>query len=70
MGCRGPSNALIEKESKAWFQSIERVFGSLTDIPTDEISSGLRSPQLALFLFQFSDYSAKGRAPRPKEKVL
>lgn len=70
VGCRGPSNALIAKESSAWFQSIERVFGALTDIPPEEIRSGLRSPQLALFLFQFSDYSAKGRAPRPKDKVL
>ena len=26
VGCRGPSNALIEKESTSWLQSIERIF--------------------------------------------
>jgi F420-non-reducing hydrogenase small subunit len=70
VGCRGPSDALIEQESKAWFSSIQRVFGALTDVPGTEIEAGLRSPQLALFLFQFSDYSGTGRPPRPKEKVL
>jgi F420-non-reducing hydrogenase small subunit len=70
VGCRGPSNPLIEKESAAWFASIQRVFAALTDIPADEIAEALRSPQLALFLFQFSDYAATGRPPRPKEKVL
>jgi F420-non-reducing hydrogenase small subunit len=73
VGCRGPSDALIEKESSVWFASILRVFAALTDIPPDEVSAALRSPQLALFLFQFSDYAARGgsvTAPRPKEKVL
>ncbi|RPI30656.1 MAG: hypothetical protein EHM70_13340 [Chloroflexota bacterium] len=69
VGCRGPSDAFIEKESEAWFVSIQRVFASLTDIPAAEIDAALRSPQLALFLFQFSDY-AGGGSPRPKEKVL
>jgi F420-non-reducing hydrogenase small subunit len=70
VGCRGPSDALIERESSAWFSSIQRVFAALTDIPPEEIEVGLRSPQLALFLFQFSDYAGTGRPPRPKEKVL
>ncbi len=69
VGCRGPSDAFIERESAAWFKSIQRVFARMTDIPPEEIEAALRSPQLALFLFQFSDY-AEGRAPRPKEKVL
>jgi len=70
VGCRGPSDTLIEKESSAWFSSIQRVFAALTDIPPEEVEAGLRSPQLALFLFQFSDYAIPGRPPRPKEKVL
>lgn len=70
VGCRGPSDALIEGESSAWFSSIQRVFAALTDIPAQEIEAGLRSPQLALFLFQFSDYADAGRPARPKEKVL
>jgi F420-non-reducing hydrogenase small subunit len=71
VGCRGPSDALIEKESSAWFESIGRVFAALTDVPPEEVESGLRSPQLALFLFQFSDYAdAAGGHPRSKEKVL
>jgi F420-non-reducing hydrogenase small subunit len=70
VGCRGPSNILIEKESSAWFSSIQRVFGALTDVPPEEVDAGMRSPQYALFLFQFSDYAAPGRPPRPKEKVL
>jgi len=70
VGCRGPSDVFIEKQSGAWFTSIKRVFKGMTDIPEDEIDAALRSPQLALFLFQFSDYSGDDRAPRPKEKVL
>jgi F420-non-reducing hydrogenase small subunit len=70
VGCRGPSDALIEGESRAWFSSIQRVFAALTDIAPQEIEAGLRSPQLSLFLFQFSDYADAGRPPRPKEKVL
>lgn len=70
VGCRGPSDVFIEKDSSVWFKSIKRVFNSMTDIPDEEIERGLRSPQLALFLFQFSDYSGEGGAVRPKEKVL
>jgi F420-non-reducing hydrogenase small subunit len=75
VGCRGPSDVFIEKESEAWLNSIKRVFASLTDIPEEELDTALRSPQLALFLFQFSDYArgagaAEDRPPRPKEKLL
>ena len=70
VGCRGPSDILIEKDSTAWLESIQRVFAALTDIPADEIREALLSPQLALFLFQFSDYAGTDRPPRPKEKVL
>lgn len=68
LGCRGPSDAFIEKESKAWFNAIQRVFTSMTDIPSTEIEDGLHSPQLALFLFQFSDYQGEKKPVRPKEK--
>ena len=70
VGCRGPSNALIEKDSQAWLESIQRVFAALTDIPAEEVHEALLSPQLALFLFQFSDYAGSDRPPRPKDKVL
>jgi F420-non-reducing hydrogenase small subunit len=70
VGCRGPSDLLIEKDSQAWLESIQRVFAGMTDIPVEEIHEALLSPQLALFLFQFSDYAGTGQAPRPKEKVL
>jgi F420-non-reducing hydrogenase small subunit len=70
VGCRGPSNGLIEKESAAWLSSIQRVISSLTDIPATEVDLALRSPHLSLFLFQFSDYSGPGRKPRPHEKVI
>ena len=70
VGCRGPSDILIEKDSSAWFASIQRVFATMTDIPVEETKAALRSPHLSLFLFQFSDYASAGRPPRPKEKVL
>ncbi len=70
VGCRGPSDAFIEHESAQWLTSIQKVFISMTDIPADELDRALRSPQLALFLFQFSDYTGGDRPPRPKEKVL
>jgi F420-non-reducing hydrogenase small subunit len=70
VGCRGPSDILIDKDSTAWLESIQRVFESLTNVPGEELREGLVSPQLALFLFQFSDYSEPGRPPRPKEKIL
>jgi F420-non-reducing hydrogenase small subunit len=70
VGCRGPSNAVIEKESTEWLNSIVRVFSALTDIPPAALRSGLLSPQMSLFLFQFTDYAGKARPPRPKEKML
>ncbi len=70
VGCRGPSDAFIEKESEAWFTSIHRVFTHMTDIPEEEIETALRSPQLSLFLFQFADYAEAGQAPRHKEQVV
>ena len=70
VGCRGPSNAYIEKESQVWFDRVQTAFERLTDIPHDEIEKALHSPQLSLFLFQFPDYMNGERKPRPKEKVL
>ncbi len=70
VGCRGPSDALIEHAAAEWLTSIHRVFAALTDIPAEEVDAALRSPQMALFLFQFSDYATPDRRPRPKEKVL
>jgi F420-non-reducing hydrogenase small subunit len=70
VGCRGPSNAFIEKESAAWLASITKVFTTMTDIPIAEIQQGLQSPQYAMFLFQFSDYDEYNHSPRPKEKIL
>lgn len=65
VGCRGPSDAMIEKDSDAWFTAIRRVFESMTDAPVEEIDEALRSPQLALFLFQFADYAREERPARP-----
>jgi F420-non-reducing hydrogenase small subunit len=70
VGCRGPSDALIEKESSVWLSSIKRVISGLTAVPAEDMDRALRSPHLSLFLFQFSDYSGAGRTPRPKEKVM
>ena len=70
VGCRGPSNAFIEKEAEAWFTSIHRVFEHMTDIAPEEIEAALRSPQLSLFLFQFADYAGAGQAPRHKDQVV
>ena len=70
VGCRGPSNAYIEKESQVWFDRVQKVFENMTDIPPEEINAALHSPQLSLFLFQFTDYANSSRPPRPKEKVL
>ena len=70
VGCRGPSDALIEKDAEAWFANITRVFTAMTDIPVAELDIALRSPQLALYLFQFSDYADSTKSPRQKEKVL
>ncbi len=70
VGCRGPSDAFIEKDSQVWFASIHRVFTAMTDIPPEEIEAALRSPQMSLFLFQFADYAGEGRLARSKAKVL
>lgn len=70
VGCRGPSDALIERGAAEWMTTIQRVFTALTDIPPAELEAALRSPQMALFLFQFSDYTREGRPPRPKDKIL
>lgn len=70
IGCRGPSNAFIEKESSTWMNSIIKVFTTMTDIPPEEIRGGLHSPQYSMFLFQFSDYDEDNRIPRSKETVV
>ncbi len=70
VGCRGPSDTLMEKGETAWLQSIQRIFETLTDIPAEQVNQGLRSPQLSLFLFQFSDYDGTTRPIRPKEKMI
>lgn len=70
VGCRGPSDAFIEKDSAVWMAAIGKVIASMTDVPAEEVQAELRSPQMALFLFQFSDYDGMRRAPRPKGKVL
>jgi F420-non-reducing hydrogenase small subunit len=70
VGCRGPSDAFIEKESQVWFNSILRVFSHMTDIPEKDIEVALKSTQLSMFLFQFADYAGAGQAPRKKEKVI
>lgn len=70
VGCRGPSDAFIEKDSDIWFSSIHRVFSHMTDIPDEEIDAALRSPQLSLFLFQFADYAGAGQISRDKDKVV
>lgn len=70
VGCRGPSNNLIEKDADAWFESLINIFSRMTDIDSKVISEALKSPHFALFLFQFSDYSDTEVETRPKEKVL
>jgi F420-non-reducing hydrogenase small subunit len=70
VGCRGPSNNFIEKESAVWMESIQKVFERMTNIPPEEINESLRSPQLSMFLFQFSDYAGGHRRVRSKDEVL
>jgi F420-non-reducing hydrogenase small subunit len=67
VGCRGPSNGFISRSSDEWFSAMQRVFGRMTDIPAEQIARALRSPELALFVFQFSDYAA---TPRDVRKVI
>jgi F420-non-reducing hydrogenase small subunit len=70
VGCRGPSDSFIEKDSVAWFAAVQRVFEKMTDVPPEEIAAELRSPQLALFLFQFADYAGDDRPARRSDDVL
>jgi hypothetical protein len=70
VGCRGPSDAFVEKDSSAWFTSIQRVFSHMTDIPDMEINAALKSPQLSLFLFQFADYAGDELACRHKDQMV
>jgi F420-non-reducing hydrogenase small subunit len=70
VGCRGPSDAFIAKESQFWFKSIHRVFEHMTDIPAEQIEASLRSPQLSLFLFQFADYAGDCQSPRHKDQMV
>jgi F420-non-reducing hydrogenase small subunit len=70
VGCRGPSDSFIDKETADWLVSIQRVFETLTDVPPEEIMASIKTPQLSLFLFQFMDYLGVKRNPRPKDKVL
>jgi len=67
VGCRGPSDGFISRSSQEWFDAIKKVFQRMTDIPEEQIDQAVRSPQLALFVFQFADYAA---VPRDVEKVL
>lgn len=67
VGCRGPSDGFIERTSDAWIDAICRVFERMTDIPPEDIARSIRSPQFALFLFQFADYA---ETPRDKSKVF
>lgn len=70
IGCRGPSNNLIEKDADAWFDAIRHIFERMTDIPKEEIDQALKSPHLSLFLFQFSDYTGGDDTVRPRDKVI
>lgn len=70
VGCRGPADAYLTKDVNVALENLRRVFARMTDIPAEEIEVALKSPQLSLFLFQFSDYAGGKRTPRDKEKVL
>jgi len=70
VGCRGPSDVFIAKDANAWLTSIKRIFATMTDIAPEIIDAELRSPQLALFVFQFADYDGVERPPRPPERIL
>lgn len=61
VGCRGPSDGFIARSSEEWFSAIKKVFARLTDIPPEEIDALARSPQYALFTFQFADYVGRER---------
>ena len=70
MGCRGPSDAFIEKDAEVWLNSMMKVFSHMTDVPDEDINAAFRSPQISLFIFQFADYLGMGQKPRQKEKVV
>ena len=44
VGCRGPSDSFIEKESEMWLASVQRIFERMTDVAAEEIEAALRSP--------------------------
>lgn len=67
VGCRGPSDGFISRSSREWFDAINKVFARMTNIPPQTIEQELRSPQFALFVFQFADYAG---TPRDVEKVI
>ncbi len=66
VGCRGPSDAFMEKDTESWYAAIERVLTTMTDIPPEEIREALHSPHLAMYTLQLSD----SIGVRPKDKVL
>jgi F420-non-reducing hydrogenase small subunit len=70
VGCRGPSDAFIHKEPESWLNAIWKIFSKMTDVPQDEIETALRSPQLSLFLFQFSHDALTGAYPDQNVEVL
>ncbi len=70
VGCRGPSEAFIHKEPEHWLVVIKKVFSKMTDVPSDEIDGALRSPQLSLFLFQFSHEVLTGAGEERTVEVL
>ncbi len=70
VGCRGPSDAFINKAPESWLNTIQKVFSKMTDVPPNEIKAALRSPQLSLFLFQFSHDPATEGHPGPEVEVL
>lgn len=70
VGCRGPSDAFVEKDSEVWLNSMMKVFSHMTDIPDEEIDAAFRSPQISLFIFQFADYLGMDQKPRQKEQVV
>jgi hypothetical protein len=43
--------------------AIRKIFSKMTQVPPDEIEAALRSPQLSLFLFQFSHDALTGVYP-------
>jgi hypothetical protein len=67
---RGPSNALIEKDSKAWLETIQKSVHAHDNVPDDELREALLSPTASAVPVQFSDYAGEDKAPRSKDKVL